>query len=172
MILPIDDWEFDIDMERTIEYSAAEAAEHCTCAYCRNFYAAVDEHYPNLRPFLAQFGIDIEAPDEQMPYDVQGEMYYDSVYMVCGRIVKTGSALIGADGVHVNPVPGSGPSEAIQINHNWPEPCFALDVHTVVVPWVLDEPMEETLSPANESSFLKKMWEKLLGKVRTNHIRS
>ena len=37
MILKIDDWEFDIDLERTMAYSAAEAADHCTCAYCRNF---------------------------------------------------------------------------------------------------------------------------------------
>ena len=53
MILQIDDWKFDIDMERTMEYSAKEAAEHCDCAYCRNFYAAVDEHCSDLRPFLA-----------------------------------------------------------------------------------------------------------------------
>lgn len=172
MILQMDDWEFDIDMERTMAHSAAEAAEHCTCAYCRNFYAAVDEYCPNLRPFLARFGIDIEAPDEQMPYDFQGEMYYDSVYMVCGRIVKIGAAPIGVDGVKVRPAAGRGPSDAIHLNHNCPVPCFALDVSTVILPWVLDEPMEETVSPANEPAFLKKMWGRLLSRIRPNAPKS
>lgn len=43
MILEIDGWKFDIDFERTMEYSAAEAKEHCNCAYCHNFYAAKEK---------------------------------------------------------------------------------------------------------------------------------
>ncbi len=164
MILKIADWEFDIDLERTMEYSAAEAAEHCDCAYCRNFYAAVDDAYPELRPFLAQFGIDIEAPDELLPYDLEGKMYYDGVYMVSGSVLHLGKApFFSCRGLEVTSM---DEEHMLHDPHSCPKPCFPLDVGTAVLPWVLDEPMEETLSPANEPSFLKKMWDRLLGKIK------
>ena len=166
MILQFDDWIFDLDLERTMEYSAAEASEHCTCGYCRNFYAAVDGVYPNLRPFLTRFGVDIEAPDEQMPYDLDGKMYYDSVYMVYGSITKLGEKPIVLDDILIRP------SMTAKIDHSCSEPCFSLDVSTVILPWVLEEPMEETLSPANEPSFLKKMCDRLLGKAPKNGMNS
>lgn len=164
MILKIDDWEFDIDMERTMAYSAEEAAGHCDCAYCRNFYAVVDVDYPELRPFLAKFGIDLDAPDELMPYDCAGDMHYDGIYMVSGKILQRGSKPLldrGCLTVEARPYE-DGP----HVPHCCPEPNFALDVGTVILPWVLDEPMEETISPANEPSFLKKMWDRLLGKLK------
>lgn len=170
MILQIDDWKFDIDMVRTMEYSSAEAKYHCDCAYCRNFYAVVDTDYPQLRPFLSQFGIDIEAPDELMPYDIGEDMYYEGIYMVCGTILQIGRKPILDCGC-LTIVPreyGDGP----QNNHNCPEPFFALDVGTVILPWVLDEPMRETVSPANEPSFLKKMWLRLLSRVRPDNLQS
>lgn len=166
MILQIDDWIFDIDMERTMERSAAEAREHCTCAYCRNFYAAVDARYPNLRPFLAQFGIDIEAPDEMMPFDFPDEMWYENVYSVSGRILSAEEIAFTIDGVEV----WIYSENKIHINPISPEPCFFIGVGMTVLPWVLDEPMKDVLSPANEPSFLKKMWDKLLGKADNTGI--
>ena len=59
MIIKIDAWKFDVDLNATMAYSAQEAMDHCTCGYCRNFYASVDIVYPNLRPFLAEFGVHI-----------------------------------------------------------------------------------------------------------------
>jgi hypothetical protein len=56
-------------------------------------------------------------------------------------------------------------AEDVHINHGCPKPCFALDVGTVALPWVLDEPMKDTVSPANFPFFLKKMWQWLLGKA-------
>ena len=168
MILEIENWKFDIDMERTMAYSANEAAEHCDCAYCRNFYATVDQEYPALRLYLAQFGLNIEAPDEQMPYDYQGKMYYDSVYMVCGTILSIGHKPLCVGDVLISPKAAND----TQVNHSCPEPCFALDVGTVALPWVLDEPLEDTVSPANFPSFLKRMWKKLLGKAPKNSINS
>lgn len=172
MILQISDWKFDIDIAQTMEYSGAEAAEHCDCAYCRNFYAAVDTQYPELRPFLVQFGIKIEAPDELMPYDYEGKMYYDGAYMVCGRIIQSGEKPMIIRDVCICATAGNSPSDAIDFNHNCPEPCFALDISTIVLPWVLDEPMEETVSPANFPSFLKKMWNRLLSRAKKNKIES
>ena len=77
MIIELFDWKFDVDVERTMARSALEAAEHCDCAYCRNFYATVDEENPELRYFLAEFGLDIEAPDVLYPYDISEEMCYE-----------------------------------------------------------------------------------------------
>ena len=166
MILRIEDWEFEVDIARTMEYSAAEAAEHCTCAYCRNFYAAVDTDYPELRSFLTRFGIDIEAPDELMPYDIGEDMHYDGVYMVCGSILQAGKKPILDCGCLT--VEAREYDKGLQIPHNCPQPFFALDVGTIILPWILDEPMSETLSPANEPSFLKKMWDRLLRRMRKN----
>ncbi len=159
MILQIGDWKFDIDMERTMEYSASEAREHCDCAYCRNFYAAVDHSIPKLRPFLAQFGIDIEAPDELMPFTATNVMV---LYAVSGTILQYGKSPILDCGVRIDPEPHA----VSMINTECPGPIFVLSVGSFDLPWVLDEPLveEEILSPANEPSFLRKMWNRLLKK--------
>ena len=168
MILQIDDWKFEIDMERTMAYSAGEAAEHCDCAYCRNFYATVDAECPDLRPFLAQFGLDIEAPEEMMPYDFQEEMLYDGFYAVCGRILQSGKAPFDVADVQILPHRYND----LHINTGCKEPCFFLNVSGILLPWVLEEPMADVVSPANEPSFLKKMWDKLLSKLQKGNITS
>ena len=166
MLLQIDDWEFDIDMKATMEYSTNETADHCTCAYCRNFYVTIDEIYPKLRPFLAQFGINVEAPDELMPFDLPNQMNYDGVYVVSGKILATGRSLLCVDGVQIAPEYDS------QINHPQLHPCFYLTVNDIQLPWVLEEPMNDVISPANFPSFLKKMWNKLLNRQPKNDITS
>lgn len=168
MILQINDWKFDIDMAATMEYSAAEAADHCDCAYCRNYYTSVDVNYPNLRSFLAQFGIDIEAPEELMPYDVAQQMWYDGIYVVSGKILCAGASELRCDGITINPKQ----EHELHINCGCPEPCFFLDVGTLILPWVLDEPMEDVVSPANLPSFLKRMWNKLLNHQPEDSITS
>ncbi len=155
MILEIADWKFDIDLETTMEYSAQEAKDHCNCAYCRNFYAAIDGIYPELRPFLAQFGLDIEAPDELMTFT---PTMYHSVYAVFGVILKTGSRL-DISGISVD----IGEDE--QISVCCPKPYFTIGIGTFEIPWVLDEPFEDVISPANDPSFLKRMWSKFLGRA-------
>lgn len=168
MILQIDDWKFGIDMTATMAYSAAEAAEHCDCAYCRNFYAAVDDTYPHLRSFFAQFGINIEAPDELMPFDVEQQMWYDGVYLVCGSILSAGSSDLVCDGVSIRPTQ----NHELHINSVCPEPHFYLDVGIFSIPWVLNEPMEEVVSPANFPTFIKKMWNRLLNRQPKDQITS
>lgn len=156
MILKIADWEFDIDLERTMAYSAAEAAEHCDCAYCRNFYAAVDTAHPELRPFLSQFGLDIEAPEEMLP--MLGEsILYDPVYKVYGKILRPGNYEIQVGVANIVARPAEDEKD-----------CFYLDCYEVFTPWVLDEAIEDVVSPANEPSFLQKMWDRLLEKIKPN----
>lgn len=157
MILKIADWEFDIDMERTMAHSAAEAAEHCDCAYCRNFYVTVDTECPKLRPFLGQFGVDVEAPEEMDYFDVQGLVYLGS-YVVFGKIQKFGKQCFSLGKVQVEPMDDS--------ELDFDRPYFLLSFQNMQSQWVLDEPFEEVVSPANEPSFLKKMWDRLLGKLK------
>lgn len=135
MIVKIDEWVFDVDTAATMEYSAAEAAEHCTCANCRNFYAAVDEHYPQLRPFLAQFGLDMEAPDRMSPMDYSPERIdYDPMYYVFGKILQPGHYELSAGRANIVVTPMDGTLEG--------RLYFQLDVYEVMLPWVLDEPFE------------------------------
>ena len=165
MIISIEDWVFDLDMTATMEHSAKEAAEHCDCAYCRNFYTAVDVTYPQLRPFLSQFGLDIEAPEELMPFEPK---LYLSCYAVEGQIVKKGSPLIMVDGVKVMPET----AKDAMINCGIHTPYFVLSVGPITLPWVLDEPMEDVISPANLPSFLKRMWDRLLRRQRKDIMSS
>lgn len=163
MILKIDDWEFDVDMERTMAYSAAEAAEHCDCAYCRNFYAAVDDTVPALRPLLAQFGLNIEALYVLYPYDVESWMWYTGEYVVFGRILQFGKERIRAQNACS---PYIWPMNIAK--YSFDSPYFVLCLEELGIPWVLDEPMTDVVSPANEPSFLKKMWDNLLGRTKSN----
>ena len=167
MILKIADWEFDIDMERTMAYSAEEAADHCDCAYCRNFYAAIDYDCPALRSFLAQFGLNVEAPDELMPYDLlptpegmEKLVYYSGKYVVFGRILKQGKTRFALGAADLYPMNDT--------EFAFDEPHFVISLEESEIRWVLDEPFEEVISPANEPSFLKKMWDRLLGKLKTD----
>lgn len=168
MILQDADWKFDIDMQRTMQYYAEESAQRCDCAYCRNFSAAVDGKFPELRPFLAQFGIDIDTPDESMPFDQPGEMWYENVYSVCGNILDGDDTIRNIYGIDVH----VSSENTIGIPSSAPKPCFYLSIGMIRLPWVLDEPMEETVSPANEPTFLAKMWQKLLSKVRNDPVQS
>lgn len=166
MILQIDDWKFDIDMTATMEYSANEAESHCDCAYCRNFYAALDGEYPNFRKFLADFGLDAEAPGELMPFDEESGMLYLGEYVVSGRILQIGNQSLCVDGVYITPEYDS------EINHTMLKPCFYLTLEGLHLPWVLDEPMKDVLSPANLPSFLKRMWKKLMSRQPKSDITS
>ena len=156
MRICIDDWEFAVDMTATMAYSAGEAEEHCSCAYCRNFYAAIDSAYPQLRPFLTQFGVDVEAPDELIPYEPPTQMV--AFYGVSGKIMRTGSKPLSAGNLCIYPET----AETAQVNTFLSEVYFFLRTDMMQLPWVLDEPMEDVISPANEPSFLKSSIDKFL----------
>ena len=158
MILQIDDWKFDIDMECTMAYSANEVAVHCDCAYCRNFYGAIDQLHPQLRPFLAQFGLDIEAPEEMLPV-IDESILYDPTYKVFGRIIQQGSFEMQAGLCSI-------------VAREEANDCFLLDCYEVFLPWTLNEPLEEVLSPANEPSLLQRMVQKIMGKAPTDSVNS
>ncbi len=163
MIVKIDDWKFDVDITATMAYSAAEVAEHCTCGYCRNFYAAVDEVYPNLRRFLAEFGVHIEAPDELIPYE---PTLMEGSYAVCGRVLGVGSKPIEIDGLII----GIMQPHEIHLNTGCPGPCFVLNTGLMELPWVLDEAMEDVISPANNPDFVEEITERILTSYPQDNI--
>ena len=168
MLLKIDGLEVDIDLDATMFHRCKEGEDPCDCAYCRNFAASIDKYYPNLRGFLAQFGVDIAIPDESMPFDRPKEMWYENVYSVCGRILSGDETTIQIDGTEVY----FHFEEQLHLNPVCPEPHFFIGVGMMILPWVLDEPMEDVLSPANDPSFLRKMWNRLLGKYRKSKFDS
>ncbi|MBQ7345630.1 MAG: hypothetical protein IJW45_06165 [Oscillospiraceae bacterium] len=155
MILQVDDWRFDIDLKATMAYSAEEVSDHCTCDYCLNFYATIDRAYPDIRPFLARFAVDIEGPDELMTFD---HTRYLGAYAVSGHILQFGSAPIRVNGISILPEN----AEDAMVNTGCLSPFFILTVGMLTLPWVLEVAPEDVVSPANTPSFLRKMWDKIM----------
>lgn len=145
-ILQIDDWIFQIDLEKTKEHSSFVSSEHCTCDYCENFYRSINVTYPELKPFLARFGILIDGPSELYPIEAT---LYLAGYRVFGRVEKYGNSPIMVNGVPVS-------AEPVDDVH------FMLEAGEMPLPWVLSIDPDEVISPANEPEFLEKMYRKLL----------
>ena len=148
MILKINDWEFDIDLEATREHSSFASEDHCTCGYCENYYRAAKQCYPGLKPFLKRFGLEVDGPVEMYPIE---PTLYISGYRVTGRILKLGIAPMMVDGIPVSADPRD-------------ERSFMLEVGEMPLPWVLTEHPDEVVSPANEPEFLEKMYRKLISR--------
>lgn len=148
MILKVNDWIFDIDEEKTKEHSSFALESHCTCGYCVNYYTCVDSVYPNLRPFLEQFLLEIEGPSEMYPIEPTLCLI---AYKVYGRIVRAGYGPVMVDGLPVM-------AEVIDAE------LFKLEVGEIPLPWVLQEDMDEVISPANEPEFLERMYQKLISR--------
>lgn len=156
MIVQIYDWVFDVDIPATMAYSAAVCEDHCTCGYCRNFYETLDDAYPSLKPFLKQFGMNSLTPEEMSP--IEPTLCIVS-YCFSGTIVKrgiypldTGEVVFTVSTHDQNPLykPPFG------------KPFFVLTSGLLELPWVLDEDMDEVISPANEPEYMERMMNRLL----------
>lgn len=141
MILCIDGWKFQVFTVTTRKHYAREVREHCTCAWCRNFYMAADLKYPEIRPFLDRFGVHMEAPEEMLSFTPTLCANY---YAVCGEILERGDGPILVNGISVEPLT----SEEAMINRDREVPWFYLYVGCMTLSWVLEESMEEADSPA------------------------
>lgn len=156
MLLHVSDWIFDVDIAATMQYSANVWDDHCTCGYCRNFYETLDETYPSLKAFLEQFGMNSLTPEEMSPIEPTLCMVS---YCISGTIVKkgvypidTGDVLFTVSAHDQNPLyePPFG------------KPFFVFTSGLLDLPWVLDEDMDEVISPANEPEYLQRMMNRLL----------
>ena len=133
MLLQIEDWIFEIDIEKTQRHSSAEAAENCRCAMCRNFYRGLDGDYAGLKGKLSSFGICAEAP-EKMNATVfcEEQILYDPMYYVFGRIVRIGNGPFLAGSALIFPADFE---ELLDES-----PLFRLQIVGVTCPWLLEEP--------------------------------
>lgn len=145
MIITIDDWKFNVNVEATRAHSSFSASRHCTCGYCENYYRSMGFAYPGLRRFLSDFGIDVEGPVEMYPFEPTICLVS---YRVTGRILEYGMGPIMVDHVPILPI-----SED--------ESQFKLEVGEMQLPWVMLEDPDEVVSPANEPEFLERMYQKL-----------
>ena len=150
MKITLADWIFEVDTAATAAYTLKCSTDHCTCAYCRNYYETIDMAHPTLRPFLRRFGILAEGPSEVMPLEPTLVM---AGYRVTGRILTRGKARMHADHVPVH----------IEESD---EGTFLLWVGEMELPWNQPEPMDDVISPANQPEFLLRMndkWAQLNG---------
>ena len=165
MVIGIGDWLFDVDVPLNMEISSAQAHDHCMCGYCRNFYETIDSACPSLRGFLAQFGADIEGPDELSPFE---PTIYEASYIMHGSILNASDKPIFVDGVPVRVVP----SNLADMDTVRPEPYFVLVIGLIELPWALEEDPMEVISPANEEAYLIRMEKKLLKRVQDEGLYS
>lgn len=164
-VLEIEDWILEADISVTMEHSAAIAQDHCTCGYCQNFYQSIDTTFPNLRRFLAQFGVDPEGPDELLPFEPTLLL---ASYAVAGRILRRGNHPIYVDGIPVLIESGSR-SEVIS---GCPAPYFVVSVGEFELPWILEEDMNEVISPANDPACLERIFNRWLLRQNDNSLYS
>ena len=155
MILQFADWVFDVDIPATMDYSAHIASDPCACGYCRNFRQTIEGEYPELKAFLEQFGMDCKTPEEMSPIEPTLCM---ASYCIGGSVVKRGIFPIDLGGVVL-----SVPEHPDPLYH---PPCgiqfFVFNTGFLDLPWVLDEDMDEVISPANEPEYMERMMKRLL----------
>ena len=142
MLLKVNDWTFDIDIDRTKEHSSFARNSHCNCGYCVNYYESLPLTYPNLPDFLGRFFLDVEGPSEMYPIEPTLCLV---AYKVYGKILQVGNGPIMIDGL---PVMGEIIDDGL----------FKLVVGEIPLPWILEEDMDEVISPANDPEFLDRMY--------------
>ena len=165
MTVQLADWLLEVDIALTMSLSGAQAAEHCSCAYCRNFYRAIDKVCPHLRRFLSGFGIDVEGPDELSPFE---PTIYEATYIIQGKILREGREALYIDGIPLQ----IKPAEASDMETEHPTPYFTFCVGLIEIPWLLDESQDQVISPANEPEYLERMQKKLLGRMESDAVLS
>ena len=156
MHITVSDWIFDVDISATMSYSVGIWEDHCTCGYCRNFYETLNDGYPQLKVFLEKFGMNSLTPEEMSPIEPTLCMVS---YCISGTIVKHGIYPIDIGGVVLTV---STDRDNPLYKPPFGEPFFVLTTGLLELPWVLDEDMDEVISPANEPEYLQRMMNRLL----------
>ena len=156
MTISVADWIFDVDIASTMSYSAKVWENHCTCGYCRNFYETMNTEYPLTKAFLKKFGMNILTPEEMSP--IEPTLCILS-YCICGTVVKRGIYPVDSGDVVF-----SVTTDAQNPLYEPPfgKPFFVLTTGLLELPWVLDEDMDEVISPANEPEYMQRMMNRLL----------
>ena len=136
-----DEYIFEVDIEKTIEYYKTHSL--CECECCENFYAQIKGKFPKLESFLADFGVEITKPDECMSVELDNTIEYIGIdYTVCGKIANMGQYEIDIqDNLFFNIVITDGFSSPNEQTGDY----FTISVsNTFELPWVLDKPFPTT----------------------------
>lgn len=154
MIIQKDGYVLDVDVKATDKYSKEHSL--CDCNEDRNLYAQIRERFPKLTAFLAEFGLLIDRPDETGSCAVNDYIDYHFIsYTVIGNILESDKYEIDMfdGGLFLN----------IVID-NWYVPneqktdrYFTVTVYGVDLPWVLDEPFPESVTPKKVGSLLERI---------------
>lgn len=159
--IEIDEWKFSVDVEKTKEYYKTHSL--CECAYCRNFYAQIDEKLPELKKFLSEFGVDVSRPDEICSCTYEEEIdYYAVHYSVCGGITKDSSYEID---IYDNLFLSILVSDGCGVPNKQTGKCFTFSVMQIQLPWVLDEPFPDTrkITKKIKSATKERVFDKIRG---------
>lgn len=156
MIIQVADWMFDVNISQTMAYSSGVWENHCQCGYCRNFYLTLNDAYPQLKTFLEQFGMNSLTPEEMSP--IEPTLCIAS-YCICGRIIQHGLYPIDIDGVVFKV---SKQEDNPDYDPGFRESFFVLTTGLLDLPWILEEDMDDVISPANEPEYMKRMMNRLL----------
>ena len=165
MVVHLADWEMDVNVSLTMEISAEQARDHCQCGYCRNFYQTIDRTCPNLRSFMAGFGVDIEAPDGLCPFE---PTIYEATYIIQGQILRKGTVPLYVDTIPMT----IKTEEGSDLETEHPSPYFTVTFGLIELPWVLDESMDDVISPANDPEYMQRMQRKLLERLSADNVYS
>ena len=127
-----------VDVESTRDWYRVhkELEGRCTCAYCRNFNAALPLLPQEVGRFLEPLGLTMERPAEVMEWCKEGDgrHWYTALYHLVGELLEEGDVPKEiAPGVTVSFLEDKGP-----FLEGFPKPFFQLflDLH---LPWVLEE---------------------------------
>lgn len=143
MIFELADWRIEVDVEATRQHTTENAADHCGCAYCRNYYETLQVVYPGLCTALTRLGIDPMGPSELMPFT---PTLFLACYRIQGTILQWGKHELVADGIPI-------------VLEAADEDTFFLWAGEMELPWVQQEPSDAVSSPANLPGFLERMQE-------------
>ena len=135
------DWEFEVDVASTFQRTTQNTLDHCTCAYCQNYYDAAPLAYPELPEFLGKFGVEFHGPSEVMPFLPTLVL---TCYRVQGSILRYGTQPIYAGEVLITP-------------EHADEHSFFLWAGEMGLPWLQQEDPDEVISPANLPEFMDRM---------------
>ena len=138
MILQKNDGQFLVDLEKTKAYYQSHSL--CDCQACRNFYQQASAVFPKLKAFLADFGVDLEKPDEIAWGYLSPEGKIDYLFVACtvrGEILRQDFYETDLqDSLFLSIVIDKG----YVPNEQEGEDYFVISVCNIVLPWVLEEP--------------------------------
>ena len=132
-----DDYIFEVDVEKTINYYKTHSL--CECVCCENFYAQIKGKFPKLESFLSDFGVGISRPDECMSVELDNTIQYNGVdYTVCGKVTTMGQYEIDIqDSIFLSLIINDSFSSPNEQTGDY----FTISiVNLFELPWVLDKP--------------------------------